>query len=896
MFYLKSPYFLLLLAHIIFLGAPQSLKAAVPSTLTLTGTAQSTTSISWSWASPTFSCTLAGTTVYYLIDTAASAVSTKAAVPHPTFSVTENFSDSPNQLYVRGVKTIDPCGASALSASVTTYSLAADPSNISTSLHLSTSSMILSWDVNGNPAYTRYEISHSTVGFTVSLSTPVAVSDNHTASSKTLTGLSPGTTYYFRLRAYNGRASDSSGAAFGSFVSTSIVTLPAAPTLSVVSLSTGSVRWSWTLTTGATGYRLYTVGGSTLIIDTPLLTYSSASLSADVSYGAEIEAYNSAGRAGPRSSASVYTKAARPQNPTISTVTANSVSLTWGLNGNHANTFHEVTAALDNAFTQIYSTTSALGSMAAVSGLFPGTTYYFRLKAINGDQVASAFATPVRSTITLTNSSINLSSAPLSPYTGVASDVVGLWHFDAASGTQAVDGSIQSNSGALVCLAAGCSSTPTFTASGPSYLNNAAAFTGEADSLVRVSSIAAYDFTDALTAGAWVKPATTALPDGTAIVAKGTGTYESFSLDIFGGKYRFLVSSPTVSVIATSTIRTSGWDHVVGVYDPAGPSLAIYVNGALSSSATAGVPAARIVNVSDISIGSRKSSSGTYDLGFNGSIDEVKLVNRALGAAEVLSEYRGAFPSHVSAAAGRSIQVQIAPNSFGAAVQIYISTDPLNNPVGAGNNFFSAGLANLPTTHVRIPDSFFEVVPMSGVTQFTSALGSSATISMSYADDDNDGFVDGLTPTVRATSLTFYTLDTGVLRWNALSTTVDGSAKRVSALTPHFSIFGLLGVGTISRSLPEVLIYPSPWKILSGGKFDASVLTFDRLPSDGTIRIFTLAGEKIIELPFTSADSGRVTWDGANAFGKKVASGVYFAYIKGGPTDGTKVFKFAIQK
>ena len=180
-------------------------------------------------------------------------------------------------------------------------------------------------------------------------------------------------------------------------------------------------------------------------------------------------------------------------------------------------------------------------------------------------------------------------------------------------------------------------------------------------------------------------------------------------------------------------------------------------------------------------------------------------------------------------------------------------------------------------------------------TPFVGNLGSSATLSLPYADTGGLGLVDGTNPPIPASSLTVYTLDAAVTRWVLLPTIVDGINRRVSALTPHFSVFALFGTSGVGSTLAQVRLYPNPWKVGAGGRFDAPALTFDNLPVQGFIRIFNLSGQRLIELPFSAINSGKLVWNGNNAYGRPAASGVYFADVQP-DGQGRIVIKFAIER
>jgi len=134
------------------------------------------------------------------------------------------------------------------------------------------------------------------------------------------------------------------------------------------------------------------------------------------------------------------------------------------------------------------------------------------------------------------------------------------------------------------------------------------------------------------------------------------------------------------------------------------------------------------------------------------------------------------------------------------------------------------------------------------------------------------------------------------MAWNALPSTVDTVNKQVWAQISHFSVFALLGATSYGKDISEVRVYPVPWKLNSSDKFGGRWLYFDGLPQSGFIRIMTLSGEKVVEVPFSNMDAGALKWDGRNAAGKPVASGVYFAQVKSAVNGSSRILKFAIEK
>ncbi|MBL0058093.1 MAG: carbohydrate binding domain-containing protein [Elusimicrobia bacterium] len=82
--------------------------------------------------------------------------------------------------------------------------------------------------------------------------------------------------------------------------------------------------------------------------------------------------------------------------------------------------------------------------------------------------------------------------------------------------------------------------------------------------------------------------------------------------------------------------------------------------------------------------------------------------------------------------------------------------------------------------------------------------------------------------------------------------------------------------------------YPSPFQSGRG----ADGITFDRIPAETTVRIYTLDGHPVKTL--ISTTGGAVLWDLTNDEGNPVASGVYLAIME--KNGGTKRLKVVVQK
>ena len=193
--------------------------------------------------------------------------------------------------------------------------------------------------------------------------------------------------------------------------------------------------------------------------------------------------------------------------------------------------------------------------------------------------------------------------------------LVGYWHFDEATSTKAYDSSGFSITGTLT-------NGPTWQTSSNCKSGKCLSFDGTND-YIDLNASASYANT--LTVTAWVFHNSASGWDD--IVAGGCGSILfGFSSNVlnFGGQ----CNNP-FNPITYATNINSAWHHVAGVYN--GSTASLYVDGTLVNSAS------RSGSFSNFA--PNIGASGDSAESFYGSIDEVRIYNRALSAAEVLNLY-----------------------------------------------------------------------------------------------------------------------------------------------------------------------------------------------------------------------------------------------------------------
>jgi hypothetical protein len=198
--------------------------------------------------------------------------------------------------------------------------------------------------------------------------------------------------------------------------------------------------------------------------------------------------------------------------------------------------------------------------------------------------------------------------------------LVGAWGFDEASGTTVTDASPTANAGTVV--GALRSTTGRF--------GGALSFDGVNDR-VTVPDVGALDLTTGMTLEAWVSP--TAVNDWRTVMLKersGNLVYSLYGSSDNGRPSAFVQTPLEVDVRATAALAVNTWAHLASTYD--GSTLRLYVNG--TQVASRAVSGSITASTGVLSIG----GNGSWGEWFAGLIDEVRVYNRALSAAEVAAD------------------------------------------------------------------------------------------------------------------------------------------------------------------------------------------------------------------------------------------------------------------
>jgi PKD repeat protein len=203
------------------------------------------------------------------------------------------------------------------------------------------------------------------------------------------------------------------------------------------------------------------------------------------------------------------------------------------------------------------------------------------------------------------------------------------YRFDEGSGTTTADLSGNGITGALV-------NGPTWTTG---RYGGGLAFNGS--SYVDLGNPATLQLTGSMTLTAWIKISANPFDDATIVGKMTTAGWQLKTTQDTGQRTAAIQISSTgsdaIQRYGKTVLAVNTWYHVAGVYDAAGRTLAVYLDGVLDSGVLSGtVPASQSNLAVNVNIGQRTRDPGTFN--FRGTIDEVHVFNRALTAAEIQTD------------------------------------------------------------------------------------------------------------------------------------------------------------------------------------------------------------------------------------------------------------------
>lgn len=203
----------------------------------------------------------------------------------------------------------------------------------------------------------------------------------------------------------------------------------------------------------------------------------------------------------------------------------------------------------------------------------------------------------------------------------------------------------------------------------------------------------------------------------------------------------------------------------------------------------------------------------------------------------------------------RRFEIRIPERTFDVDTRIFISSRAVGvGGVNCGNIGAAFSITTLPAVQPRLPvEVGIQYVP--GET----GLGAVTTLGMARFDPVSGACVP-------------------------MESRVDTTNNIVYARLNHFSDFQLQQL-VPGAAVATARVFPNPLYTHTQPFF-----TFDHIPANAKIRIFTIHGEEVFDQGANA--SGIVTWRAENKVGRPVASGLYLAVVESGGEK--KILKLAV--
>jgi hypothetical protein len=263
-----------------------------------------------------------------------------------------------------------------------------DPPSSLTARATSSSSIVLTWDDNSNNE-TGFNVQRKEGACDSANAWSLIATKGANVTSHTSTGLTPNTTYSYRVRAYNGDGNSSYSNCAS--VKTALSGTPKSPIdLEATSLSASQIRLTWTdNSTDETDFKIYRKIGSgswespiTKAKDAVSHTDAAASGNATTSmYSYYIQACNSTG-CSPKSNTAIVPY--KPTNFSATAVSASRINLTWTDKSSNETGFelYRKTGDCSSASAwNLIATKGADSTSHGNTGLSSGETYSYRVRA-----------------------------------------------------------------------------------------------------------------------------------------------------------------------------------------------------------------------------------------------------------------------------------------------------------------------------------------------------------------------------------------------------------------------------------------------------------------------------------------------------------------------------------
>lgn len=892
------------------LGVPPSSAATGLSAATL-----GVSSIQWTWSAVSGAL---GYDVYYATNPAQSLI----LATQPPFTQTGLLANATYGVMIRA----ESLGGEGPSASITTATYAAPPGSLLTYVGFSSSATFT------YPACTAAPDPLSCSGYVVQASTAADFTGTVFSSATTVRALtqlsimtlSSNTNYAVRLGALNPVGGVTWGAVPASFNTGTSLVAPVNPVLDLI--STGTIRFNWGLGVNPAGLtyiaQASTASGYTGTLLSQTVTSLNAAfggLTADTSYYFRAQAVGGPFlAAGP--SATLALAPAVSTTPFVSVGTAG-LTAAWSNPGNQPDTLYKADLSLAADFSSIAQSTSVRTTAAAFTGLTANTAYYARAQAVSRGGTATALV-PLGSTSTL----VQTPTLPGQPFSVQATNGFSFAYL-AAGNPAGTSYFVRVSTDPAFSILASSATTTALTASFSGLLSNQLYYVAVAG-LNQFGTPTA--FVGASTATAVAAPSPAAVAITTRNAASFGFAWTPGTLAPGTSYVAQLSSSPAFAFSVTSSATTNAFATLPGLQpnttyyarvqavslsaNPAGPFLSAAAGSTLANPPGAAGTAFTMVAFTSMTVAWTPLPSSPSSATAEGYRVELSTTSDFASVSVTGAAAPGASTATLTGLAiATTYYARVASLSWeGLPDYLWVSGSArTGTPALSSGTLASAGLTlivtpdSLALTQIRVdvtPGTFAIGTLVSAITSVgldvagarSNEAAALAPFGPPTAFDLSAGGLQPAAP-VRLTisydpaqippgqderRLHLWRYDPPSGQWTLVPSQADPSAHALIASVQHFSSFAPFFV-TAGADLAAVQVFPQPWEVGDPkSRYWANALSFTGLPAGAGVRLLTVTGEEVFA--GTASAGGVFTWDGNTRFGRRAASGTYYAAIEAG--------------
>jgi hypothetical protein len=243
------------------------------------------------------------------------------------------------------------------------------------------------------------------------------------------------------------------------------------------------------------------------------------------------------------------------------------------------------------------------------------------------------------------------------------------------------------------------------------------------------------------------------------------------------------------------------------------------------------------------------------------------------------------LPAAVGTGPIEPMSIHLSAESLSAPYTVLSSRNPLSAPLTVDPRIIQTANSKAQAAGgaYRVPLALQEINAYDSNGNLMGPLSVPAELTINYGGGFSAPGAGGAL--IRPQTLSLYVLDQTHSLWVKIPASQNSEAlNTVTAPVTQLSVFAL--IGNADGSAADTFVFPVPWRPhgpnagtgVGQTGTEASGMTFGNLPSECTIKIYTVTGDLVRQIQHSdtgAAIQGEEPWDGKTTHGEIAASGVY---------------------